>query len=80
MHLERYLAQFEARDCACLYTLTKLGADKMFVILKEMKMDKNETTLFMLNYSNLSYFDGNASEYHVTYAELPAWMQDYKSA
>ncbi|KAL3897929.1 MAG: hypothetical protein SGPRY_012949, partial [Prymnesium sp.] len=60
MKLERFLAHFEERNCADLHILIKMGSDKVYEMLKQIGAMKSEdAALFMLNYTNLLYFDGD---------------------
>ncbi|KAL3903599.1 MAG: hypothetical protein SGPRY_011613 [Prymnesium sp.] len=79
MKLERFLAQFEERNCADLHILMKLGSDEMYEMLKQIGMQKEEAMLFMLNYTNLLFFDGDEHEFRAISSELPAWMKDAES-
>ncbi|KAL3933312.1 MAG: hypothetical protein SGPRY_000337 [Prymnesium sp.] len=77
MNLERFLAQFEERNCADLHILIRMGSQKVYEMLKQMSAMKSEdAALFMLNYTNLLYFDGNEHSFRVVSSELTAWLKD----
>ena len=76
MDLQRFLPRFVERGCADLYELLKLGADRVYEMLQQLGMKKSEALLFMLNYTNILYFDGDPQTFRVVSRELPAWLKD----